>query len=116
MARSNIKLLTKDERKFFNDNYIFDLKDDVIIVKVKKFGRIVAHSINENFSINSTIRKITITTEAIDLWIKNFIKTKHSLIDVQNAVNALKISYQTLEYDDVKNQLDVIDKNDEKIF
>ncbi len=116
MPKSNIKLLTKDERKFFNDNYLFDVKDDFILVKLKDYGRIVAHNANEDFSISSKVRKIKISKEAIKLWKDNFINTDTTLIDVQNAMNALIIAYQATNYSDVKNQLDIIKQNDEKAF
>ena len=116
MPKSNIKLLTKDERKFFKDNYAFTVKDDFVLVKYKDYGRIVAHDINEDFSISSKVRKIKISKEAINLWKDRFINTDTSLVDVQNAMNALTIAYQATDYTDVKNQLDAIKKNDEKVF
>lgn len=114
MPKSNIKLLTKDERKYFKDNYAFSIKDDFILVKFNGYGRTVAHPINESFSIASKVRKIKISEEAIKLWKDKFQSTNYSVIDVQNAMNALLISYQATDYNDVKSQLEVIDKNDEK--
>ena len=86
MPKSNIKLLTKDERKFFKDKYTFIYKDDFLVVKFKDYGRYVAHPMNTDVSV----------------------------VDVQNAMNALTISYQATDYDDVKNQLKVIEDNDNK--
>ena len=114
MPKSNIKLLTKDERKFFNEHYSFEIKDDFILVKFKNYGRFVAHPINESFDIASKVRKIKISKEAIKLWSEKFKDTTFSLVDVQNAMNALTISYQATDYNEVKNQLDVIKNNDEK--
>ena len=114
MPKSNIKLLTKDERKFFKDKYTFIYKDDFLVVKFKDYGRYVAHPINEDFSISSEVRKIKITKEAMKLWKEKFINTDVSVVDVQNAMNALTISYQATNYDDVKNQLKVIEDNDNK--
>ena len=65
MPKSNIKLLTKEERRFFKDNYKFSIKDDVLVVKFRDYGRFVAHPINEDFNISSEVRKIKITKEAM---------------------------------------------------
>ena len=116
MPKSNIKLLTKDERQYFRDNYSFELQGNFVLVKFKNYGRVVAHSIFEPFSIVSKIRKITISVNAINLWKDKFMNTDTSLVDVQNAMNALTIAYQATDYTDVKNQLDAIKKNDEKVF
>lgn len=116
MPRSNIKLLTKDERQYFKDNYTFILKDDVILTQFKGYGRLVAHSVNEDFNLSSKVRKIKISKEAIKLWMTKFKDTDFNIVDVQNAMNALTISYQATDIDDVKNQLNVIKANDEKIF
>jgi len=116
MPKSNIKLLTKDERQFFKDNYSFSVKDDFILVKFKDYGRIVAHDANSDFSIASKVRKIKISKEAIKLWKEKFINTDFTLVDVQNAMNSLTIAYQATDYNDVKSQLNLIKQNDEKVF
>jgi len=116
MPRSNIKLLTKDERQFFKDNYIFTVKDDVVLIQFKGYGRIIAHSTNEDFSIASKVRKIKISKEAIHLWQTKFKDMGYNLVDVQNAMNALIISYQAIDEQDVKNQLNIIKEKDDKVF
>lgn len=115
MPRSNIKLLTREERQFFNTKYSFELVDDVILVKLEDYGRVTAHNANESFNISSKLRKIKISKEAIRLWRDRFMKSA-SLIDVQNAMNALTIAYQTVDYEDVKTQLEIIEKNDRTSF
>ena len=114
MPRSNIKLLTKDERRYFKENYTFSIKDDFILVKFNNYGRTVAHSIDEDFSIASKIRKIKISKEAIKLWMTKFQNSEYSIVDIQDAMNALTISYQPTDFDDVQSQLDMIKQNDEK--
>lgn len=116
MTRSNIKLLTKDERKYFKDNYHFSIKDDFILVKFNDYGRVVAHPIYEDFNISSKVRKIKISKEAIALWMNNFQNTDFSVIDVQNAMNSLLISYQATDFEDVKAQLNLIKSKEEKQF
>lgn len=114
MSKSNVRLLTKTEREFFKKNYSFQLKDDVLLVKFKSYGRIVAHPINKRFSILSDVRKITISPEAMQLWIDKFKDTNYNVVDVQNAINSLVIGYQGTDYVDVKQQLEFIDKTDAK--
>ena len=116
MPKSNIKLLTKDERQYFHDNYTFELQGDFVLVKFTSYGRVVAHSIFEPFSIVSKVRKITISVNAINLWKDKFMNSKHTLIDVQNAINALTIGYQATDYDEVNAQLNAIDEIDMKTF
>lgn len=114
MSKSNIKLLSKEERQFFHNNYSFELQGNFILVKFRNYGRVVAHSIDKQFSIVSKVRKITISTEAIKLWIDKFRNTPYTIVDIQNAMNALIIGYQPTAYDEVKNQLTIIDENDTK--
>ena len=118
MAISNIKLLTKDERYDFNKAYTLTVKDNSVFVKFNGRNITTVHSTNENFQIyhKELKRKITIKKEAVALWNEKFKDTKYTLIDIQNAMNALIIGYQSLDYEDVKNQLEVIDKNDAKII
>lgn len=114
MSKSNVRLLTKDERQFFHDNYTFELQGSFILIKFKNYGRVVAHSIDKQFSIVSKVRKITISVEAIKLWIEKFKNTSYTVVDIQNAMNALIIGYQPTAYDEVKNQLQIIDEKDKK--
>ena len=118
MATSNIKLLTKDERYAFNKAYTLTVKDSSVFVKFNGRNITTVHDIDEDFQIyyKTLNRKITIKKEAVVLWNERFKDSKYTLIDIQNAMNALTIGYQSLDYEDVKNQLEVIDKNDAKIF
>lgn len=103
MAR-NLKMLTKDELDYINNNYSFELVGDYIIAKFNSYNRKILHSINEDFTLNTKARKITITAHAIKLWIEHF-KDNYSLIDVQNAINTLIITYQNPSDFEVGNQL-----------
>ena len=106
------RLLTEDELNYFNHIYSFDVVGNFIQVKVKNFNRITSHPIDHSFSIRmTTSRRLNICKEAIQMWIEKFKDSKkYSLIDVQNAINALKLSYQTLRYEDVLSQLKIINK------
>lgn len=116
MPRSNIKLLTKDERQYLNENYIFVVKDDLLLVKVKDFARTTSHDINHNFFIKSKVRKLTIITDAMKMWIKYFIDSKWTLIDVQNAVNSLIISYQEINFENVECRLRHIEEKENTLI
>lgn len=103
--KPNIKILTKDELKTFNDYYKISYQNNMILVEPKDFSRITVHKSNETFYLLRNKRRITITTNAINLWKKEF-KDKYTLIEVQNAMNALFISYQnTLDKENVENQI-----------
>lgn len=114
MRRSGaIRLLTYDELKFFNDTYSFELVDNFIFVKVKNFNRTTSHPIDKSFSLRMTSsRRLTISVEAIHMWIEKFKDSKYSIVDIQNAMNALIISYQQLRYEDVMSQLKIIKKGE----
>lgn len=111
---SRLRLLSKTERQYFNNNYNFKLHDNMLLVSKKDFNRVVAHSITSDFCINSPIRKIKISAEAIQMWKTYFEKSKYSVVDIQNAINILTMSYQKIGYEEVVSQLKIIDKNDEK--
>lgn len=113
MSKSNIKLLTKKEREYFKEHYNFELQGNVLLVNCIGYGRVVAHPIDKQFSILSKVRKITISVDAIRLWIEKFKETKYNVVDIQNAMNALLIGYQPTDYNDIKNQLEIIEKKDE---
>lgn len=112
MPRSNIKLLSKEERLYFKENYEFKLTDGYILIKFKGFGKVTAKDIYHSFSLSAKVRKITIHPEAIQVWANNFSETDYSVVDIQNAMNALSIAYQATNIDDIKCQLDIISKND----
>lgn len=104
MTKNHIKLLTGSEQRAFNEKYKFTVTDNKIAVSVSGYNRITLHDIDKPFMINSKIRKITFTVEAINLWL--MLKDDHSLVDVQQAVNYLIVSYQPVT---VKNVLKALD-------
>lgn len=103
----NLKILSDDELKYLTDRYIFGtaIVDNMkyIVVKCKDYNRMVLHEITHKFTINSPIKRLTISKEAIDLWLNHF--NNYSLIEVQNAINSLIVSYQDLTFDDILSQL-----------
>ena len=97
----NTKALTKDELEFLDSKYKFELIDKYIIVSCSGFDRKVLHEIDKPFSLNTSIKKLTITKEAIDFWIYKF-KDNYSLIDVQNAINSLIVTYQDITLPEIE--------------
>ena len=104
MAKNNIKLLTPRELSEFNAKYRFNRNATHVIVSIEGYNRITLHDIDKPFTINSKIRKVTFTTEAINLW-RQIDLSDCSLLDIQQAVNYLILSYQEVNLKNVKNVL-----------
>ena len=107
----NIKVLTAAERKYLNEKYTFSFDDKNVYVKVNNYARITAHPISENFYIKNDMRRMTISVMAISLWKSKYFG-KHSLIDVQNAINYLKVSYQEVNDETIDSALKSIRTKD----
>lgn len=104
MSKNNVKILTDDELEFLNSRYSFELNGDTILVKIQNYNRVTAHPADVAFSLNTKVRKIDITPDAIKIWNEHF-KDKWSLFQVQNAMNILVATYQVPEIDDIEDQL-----------
>jgi len=120
MARNNIKVLTADQLKRFNQKYVFDVEDDDIIVMINGYDRITRHPKNESFEINSQTtvkRKVRFTVQAINFWLElRNSPMKPSLFDIQQAVNILTISYQKVDIDNVVRLLKKPDVKIQRIY
>ena len=104
MSHNNLKALSKSEMKYLNGRYSFELEGSQVLVRINNYNRVTAHSVNERFSLNTKVRKIDITPEAIRMW-KNKFMHKYTLLDVQNAINTLISTYQMPDIVDVESQL-----------
>lgn len=106
MTRNNVRLLTPTEFMQLNSKYIFELDKDSIVVRTKNYNRLTKHPVNEPFHINAKgIRKVCFNMNAIDIW-KNLYKDgKPTLIEVQQAVNKLTITFQKTTEENVKKIL-----------
>lgn len=102
--KNNARVLTEEELKFFNDKYSFEIRDDLVFVKTSNFNRLTVHKAVKGFSLSTSIRKLTISSDAINAWNEHF-REKYSLIDVQNAINKLIVMYQVPSIDDLKKLL-----------
>lgn len=108
MARNNVKVLTKNELLRLNSQYIITYDDDNIIVGNRYYNRTTLHDRHSSFFINSKVRKITLTTTAIEIWIELQGEEQYkdyTLFDVQNAINILYVMYQPCELKEVKKLL-----------
>lgn len=101
----NIKALTSEELDFVVAKYKFDLFNDCIVVTTN--GRKTLHDMNESFSLLLPLerRRIKITKKAIDLWVKRYYE-KYSLIEVQNAINTLIVTFQNPNEENIDGQLE----------
>ena len=96
----NVKVLTKQELQYFKKKYRFELQDDKVFVYVNGYNRVTAHDVHYRISITTAIRRIIISAEALEYWTQAFIG-KYSPVEVQNAMNFLKISYKDIDTESI---------------
>ena len=103
----NLRALTDDELLYLTKNYEFEDLGKYIVVSFKGDSRKTKtlHDSSEGFSISSKVRRINITKDAIDLWTSNYVYQGYSLIEVQNAINTLIVTYQDLTPEELDNQI-----------
>lgn len=104
MSKNNVKILSPEELRYLNNRYAFEINDDMILVKIQNYNRVTAHPLDSTFSLNTKVRKLDITPDAIKIWNEKF-KGKWSLFDVQNAINILITTYQTPSSEEIEDQL-----------
>lgn len=102
----NIKILSKEEVDYLREKYLFELvvaeSGEYVAVKTTSFSRKVLHDASSNFSINTPIKRITITPEAVKYW-KELLN--YDLITIQNAINTLLIMYQPITKEEIVKQI-----------
>lgn len=104
MPANNIHVLSDYDLQCFNEKYLFTFKDDVVLVSTKDYNRITAHALDSKFYLSTSKCKITITADAMKLWVANF-KDNYTLVDVQNAINLFLITYQKPTVTDIASHL-----------
>lgn len=115
---NNAKLLSADEYKFYKDKYTFDLYNDNVAVGLVGYNRLTLHPLTEKFFINGLInkkpyRKITFTPDAMAIWKELYLEDKnYNLVDVQQAVSKLRITFQPISK---QNVLDIFNGKDIRI-
>ena len=100
----NLKALSVEELKYFLDRYDIDLVGDYIVVTCKTLKRKTLHDLDKGFPLSTPVKKMNITRQAIELWRKDYIG-HYSLIEVQNAINTLIITYQNVNDLQIREQL-----------
>lgn len=107
MKRSNnMKLLTSEELSKLKDIYRFELdesKENVVVVN-NYYTRSTPHPISDNFTLNSKVRVITISKEAIKVWLE--LEQKYNLFEVQQVVYILQMMMQKVDTTLVEELLD----------
>lgn len=96
----NLRALSKTELDFLKEKYKFELFGDFIVTSCAGIDRKILHPINKSFAINTPIRKITISELAIKMWIEHF-QSNYNLLEVQNAISSLIVTYQDISVEDV---------------
>lgn len=106
MAKNNIKLLSKTQFERINSKYTFTIEDDKIIVGLTTCARKTAHDIDKPFHINAKkIRKVCFSIEAINIWRELYHDGLPTLLQVQQAVNKLTITFQKVNTENVRKIL-----------
>lgn len=100
----NTKALNDIELHYIKTNYNFTLEGNYVYVSYNNYKRMVVHPISHNFVLSTKVRKITITVDAMKTWINKY-KDKYSLIEVQNAINILVVTYQPITHENLELQL-----------
>lgn len=102
MAR-NLRALSTEDLLYIMQHYDFEARDGYIFVICKHYKRTCAHPEDTTFSISTPVRKVNITADAISLWKENY--SEYSLIEVQNAINSLIVTYQDINEENLANFL-----------
>lgn len=97
--KPNIKLLTNRERIELKNRYSFvDCGDNVLVIT--KGGKLrVPHPKGETIVLNSSVRKVSITPEAVSYWER---MRDINLFDLQHTINALYVSYQPINEGNIR--------------
>lgn len=107
----NLKPLTYEELQYVKEEYSFDLltndKDEkFVMVNCKSYPkRNTVHDANHSFYINTHVRRLVIGRDAMDMWIEKFRSRGFTLIEVQDAINKLKVGYQRISSAEVEKRL-----------
>lgn len=106
MRKNNLKLLTLDQLNELKSIYYFELDklNKNILVCNTNYNRKTPHSINNHFTLNSKVRVIRVSKEAIKIWIE--LEQKYNLFDIQEVICILVFMLQEIDTTLVKKLLD----------
>lgn len=107
----NAKSLLEDELEYLKLKYkfelvrTFDMTTEYVLVSCADYDRKIAHNTSKSFWLNTSIRHFTISPKGIVFWKKLGINNYH-LIEVQNAINQLKLLDKDVNEDSIKNRIE----------
>lgn len=105
MKRNNVRLMTDNELQLLKHRYSFSFDENYIYVDTTLRSRRTLHPVDSPFAINvKKVRKICFSLDAIQIW-KSLYEEKVNLLDVQQAVNKLVITFQDITLENVKEIL-----------
>lgn len=105
MKRNNVRLMTENELILLKKRYKFTIENNKIVVRTSIRSRETLHDIDKPFAINvKKVRKICFSQDAIQIW-KSLYEEEANLLEVQQAVNKLVITFQDITLDNVKEIL-----------
>ena len=108
MNLNNIKLLTDSEVEYLNDKFIFSLDESkkFVLVGNKYYNRVTWHPIDQTFSLNTRVKRVSFNPKIIRIWINlNEEGISCTLFDVKQAVAKLYITYQELTDEAIKKSV-----------
>lgn len=105
----NIKVLTKQERLYFLERYKFTKEGNTVFVQINNYRKVTAHKIEDGININSKVRRLKLSSEALKYWATYF-ENKYSPVEVQNAMNFLTISYKEINAASIEATINFIAK------
>lgn len=105
----NIKILTDDELRYLKEKYYFEITQSLdgskyIAVKTSTCNRKVLHDASKTFTINTAIKRVSITSEAVSYW---QLLPEYDLFTIQNTINILLITYQEISKDEIIKQIKI---------
>lgn len=103
-VKDKLDVNSQKELKGLIDDFVKNNSKYIVVTTKGYNARKVVHNINESFLVSTSLRKISFSKEAINYWINEF-KDDYSLVEVQNAISILTITYQPVNVDEIRNQL-----------
>lgn len=108
MKRNNVKLISADDLKTMKEKYKFELDSsgNNILVKTNTNSRLTYHNSCKPFGINMVGKRVVVfSMDAISIWKELYSVYNYSLLEVQNAVNKLYITFQEITTENVQKIL-----------
>lgn len=100
----NLRALSLEELKYFNDRYTFKCLDNYLLVHCTVLNKRTFHDMSKSFSLKSPLRKVTIQKDTMKLWKEKYMED-YTLIEVQSAINNLIITYQDVNESQLDREL-----------